>query len=90
MNNDGKLPSFEKIYICVCVCFPHPSENCQKPLGTNFKIWEGSKLGKEHIFLHAVLWLWKPLQGGLPKILLMIAISNKDISSHKGNFNSWN
>lgn len=36
MNNDGKLSSFEKIIYMYVLSLP--SEDCQKPLRSNFKI----------------------------------------------------
>lgn len=70
MNNDGKLPSFEKIYIYVCVCFPHPSENCQKTCGTNFKIREGSKLGNGTHFLARCVLALKAITRRTPKNII--------------------
>ena len=62
MNNDGKLSSLEKllyiyflyIYIYIereSIHSLHPFGNCQKPLGTCFKVKQGSKLDNGTQFL---------------------------------------
>lgn len=74
MNNDGKLSSFEKImYMYV---LSSPSENCQEPLRTNFKIKEGSKLSSRSQFLACCVLVLKAITGSTPQNIFNFYICN--------------